>query len=90
VNEDWISRYSYLLLGIISFLFAGIFVYFVVNRRNKNGKRSVFDYLLVWPLLIEQHQKKATKSSKNFILGSLIIMALIIAVGLFIHPEVRN
>jgi hypothetical protein len=73
---------------MLVFFGAGV-VYFVNARDKASGKKSIWSYLLIWPVIIDQHKNKATKNSNRFIAAGVIIMALLILVSMLIHPETR-
>ena len=82
-------EYAYLLIGAVMVATGAISVYFVIQRDMRESKRSVFRYLLLWPILFEQHRKNAGKKSGAFMIVGVVIMILLILASILVHPEVR-
>ena len=82
-------EYAYLLIGAVMVATGAIAVYFVIQRDMRESKRSVFHYLLLWPILCEQTRKNAGKKSGAFMIVGVVIMILLILASILIHPEVR-
>lgn len=82
-----ISEYSIFLIALLLVLsWLVIMIYWL--RRKDREKRSLLDYIFLWPLLLEQHKAKASKNSNRFIVIGLIIMALLVTMDmLIIHPK---
>lgn len=86
--EDWLLRYSYLVVGIVILLFGILAAYFAVRRSSSNVKRPVQDYILLWPLLFDAQQRPARKLINLIIIG-LIIMVLLVVGSIVFHPAIR-
>jgi hypothetical protein len=78
---------SYALPGIVAIVVLIGAVYILLKRFERTGKRSLFDYLLIWPLVIEDHKRKSTKSSTKTIVIGVIIMVLLIMVDYIFNPK---
>ena len=74
--------YLYLSLGILVTLMSIVFVYSVIRRNMHDEKQSIWNYFLLWPFLVEQHRKKASKGSNRFVVFGLIIMLILIMMDL--------
>lgn len=80
--EELFTKYSYLLLGCAFALIGPVLIYIYIKWKKPAGNRSIFEYILVWPILIDQH-KKAKKGSNKFIFIGAIIMILLIVYGIW-------
>ncbi|BBB68541.1 hypothetical protein UNDYM_4288 [Undibacterium sp. YM2] len=74
---SWLANdpQAYLTLGII-LLLAGILS--ILLRVLKSDSKSFADYLLLWPIVIAQHKKTATKNSNKFLAWGLLVMVLLV------------
>ncbi|MFZ6779895.1 hypothetical protein ACO0LD_23930 [Undibacterium sp. Ji83W] len=81
---SWLSTYPYAynIVGFAFVLVGFILVFFRVSRvlkgGNKGDNKSFIDYLLIWPIVIEQHKKTATKNSNKFIVWGLLVMVMLV------------
>jgi hypothetical protein len=58
----------------------------VLKGSDKENNKSFIDYLLIWPIVIEQHKKSATKNSNKFIVwGKLMIVMLVVGRMVFLN-----
>ncbi len=75
--SSWLANdpHAYQVLGSILFLAGIAYLFF---RVLKGGTKNFADYLLLWPILIEQHKKTATKSSNKFVAWGLLVMVLLV------------
>ena len=89
MENNWLVGHWFLILGL--FLLGGfvLLLYCLVLRSGRGQKRSVYDYLLVWPLLLDEHLKKKKESSRVFVGVGLVLMFLLILCGILSHPTVR-
>jgi uncharacterized membrane protein YhaH (DUF805 family) len=74
--------YLYLSFGVLMLLMSIVFIYSVFRRDMHDGKQPIWNYLLLWPLLIEQHKRKASQESNRFIFSGLIIMVILVVIDL--------
>lgn len=81
--------YSYLVLGIVVATIFGLLVYIRIREIHRGRKRSLLDYLLIWPLVIEYDFNRNRKSSISFILFGVVVMAILILISFWMHPNVR-
>lgn len=89
MGNNWFLDHWFLLLGL--FLLGGVsfLTYFLVVRTSRGQKRSKYDYLIVWPLLLDEYLKNKTELSRIFVVIGLILMFLLILFGILSHPTVR-
>lgn len=87
--EAFLDKHSYLLLGVLAAIATVIAIYLSGKLRDRTGRRSIFDYLLIWPLLLDQHKRRATSKSNKFVISGLIIMFVIVIISMMIHPETK-
>jgi hypothetical protein len=79
VNQGWIIKYSYLIFGAVILLGFGAHLYFAAKSHKRNGKRSILEYLLVWPLLFQPMKKARQRSTiASFIVTGLVVLILMI------------
>lgn len=77
---SWLSTYPY-AYNVVGFAFvlAGfILVFYRVSLVLNGEKKSFIDYLLIWPIVIEQHKKTATINSNKFIVWGLLVMVMLV------------
>ncbi|MET3105862.1 hypothetical protein AAKU67_000163 [Oxalobacteraceae bacterium GrIS 2.11] len=72
MGVDWFIRHSYLIIGLAMLLASCIYLYKYVRRENSSEAHSIFDYLFVWPFLIDQYKKNSIKSSNRFVIIGLL------------------
>ncbi|MFZ6875893.1 hypothetical protein ACO0LF_27805 [Undibacterium sp. Di27W] len=74
---SWLANnpYAYHVTGFLLLLTGIAFLFF---RILKSDNKSIADYILLWPLVIEQHKKTATKNSNKFVAWGLLVMVMLV------------
>jgi len=86
---DWLTKYWYLLLGLVMLLTGVIYLWRDARTERSNEEYSIFDYMFIWPMLIDQYKKKSTKGSNTFVIVGLCIMVILVAYGIISSPHGR-
>jgi hypothetical protein len=76
---EFLHGYWYLMCGLDGFAICVAVVAF--RKERAEGSRSLFDYLLLWPILLDQYQKQSTKRSLWFVIFGCVIMVLLVIYG---------
>ena len=90
--NNTLSHYGFFALAIlvgITGLLAALWRSRRVATHARTGKRSIFDYLLLWPLLIgtstqtNADENQTNRTRKRVIVGWLIVLILVISAMFF-------
>jgi hypothetical protein len=80
------EKHFYLALVLLLACAGSISAYFVLRRRISLGKRSLWDYLLIWPLFIKQNSDREQSSglfSSREWMGWLVVFVLALSAVIF-------
>ena len=88
---ELLPKYGFLILALVLICLAVLAVYLVRRSEARSGRRSVWSYLLIWPILFDDWDKAATQRpalKRRVLIGWLIVIFLVL-IGILIHPSSR-
>jgi hypothetical protein len=89
--KEFLSRYGFFVLTLLVGLFGLTLIYATLRKRKgtPNRRRTVLDYLLLWPIVFgsstgeDVNKTSSDPLTKRALIGILIIIALLICAFAF-------
>ena len=79
---DFVAQHWYLAVGILIAVGGGFVIFLRVRGNRDRSGYTLFDYLLVWPVILGNEMKSQKRTSTRFVVVGVAIGLLLIFLGI--------